>query len=175
VGFSQAGQIVVGFLCVPLLGHGSDWGIKKLSARNGGIHQPENRLIILIIPVIVGTIACILYGQGGSHGDRIQWFSIIFGNAAQYFSFVGASITAMTYSLDAYPQRAAPVLVLICAMRGIIQFGVSYGIVPFVNRCGYDGTYGIFGGLTLFFGALGIPMFIYGGRIRAYTAKYTID
>lgn len=79
---------------------------------------------------------------------------------------------AITYLLDSYPQRAGPLLVIICAVRGIMSFGVSYGIQPFIERNGYDGAFAVFGGLTGAFGVLGIFVFIFGKKIRQVTGKY---
>lgn len=92
-----------------------------------------------------------------------------------YFTFVGANIVAITYLLDSYPQRAGPLLVIICAVRGIMSFGVSYGITPFIEQNGYDGAFGVFGGLTGAFGVLGIFVFIFGKKIRKITGRYCVD
>lgn len=174
VSFALTGQIVVAFLALPLLGRGSDWIIQYFARRNGGIHKPEYRLIPLIIPVIVGTLASILYGQAAAHPERFHWFAIVFSINAYYFGFVGANQVGITYALDAYPTRSGPVLVIICAMRGVISFGTSYGVTPFVNSIGYDGAFGVYGGLTAALGAVGIFVFIWGTQIRAMVAKWAV-
>lgn len=53
------------------------------------------------------------------------------------------------YLLANYPTRAGPLLVIICAFRGIISFGTSYGTAPFIASHGYDGTFGTFAALTV--------------------------
>jgi hypothetical protein len=94
---------------------------------------------------------------------------------AYYFAFVGANIVAITYLLDSYPARAGPLLVIVCAMRGIMSFGVSYGIQPMIAAKGYDGAFGIFAALTAAFGLLGVPIFIWGKNIRAFTGRFAKD
>jgi hypothetical protein len=94
---------------------------------------------------------------------------------AYYFAFVGANIVAITYLLDSYPARAGPLLVIVCAMRGIMSFGVSYGIQPMIAAKGYDGAFGIFAALTAAFGLLGVPIFIWGKNIRAFTGRWAKD
>lgn len=170
--YVNAGQIVVAFVALPLLGNGSDFIIKWRARRNGGVHEPENRLLLLWIPLIMGVIASVLYGQAGQHPDRYHWFVIVFANAAYYFAFVGANIAAITYLLDSYPARAGPVLVVITAFRGFVSFGVSYGVAKFINGAGYDGSFGTYGGLTALFGMLGIPIFFFGKRIRKFTGRW---
>lgn len=41
-GVAQAGQIVVAFACLPLLGWGSDWLITRMAKKNNGVHERES-------------------------------------------------------------------------------------------------------------------------------------
>ena len=170
--YVNCGQIVVALVALPLLGHGSDKLVRWKAARNGGIHEPENRIIPLIFPIVVGVFTAVLYGQGAANPDKYHWFVYVWAVAAYFFTFVGANIVAITYLLDSYPARAGPILVIICAFRGIISFGVSYGIAPFIQSAGYDGAFAAFGGMTGAFGLMAIPIFIWGKKIRALTGRF---
>ncbi|KAF7455593.1 MFS general substrate transporter [Pyrenophora tritici-repentis] len=170
--YVNAGQVVVAFVALPLLGNGSDKIIKWRAKRNDGFHEPENRLLVLWIPILFGILSATLYGQAGQYPDKYHWFVIVFANAGYYFCFVGANIAAITYLLDSYPARAGPVLVVITAFRGFVSFGTSYGVAKFIETTGYDGSFGTYAGLTALFGCLGIPIFLYGKRIRAYTGRW---
>ncbi|TKA81735.1 hypothetical protein B0A55_01118 [Friedmanniomyces simplex] len=170
--YVNTGQIVTALVALPLLGNGSDWLIKRRARRNNGVHEPENRLLMLWIPVVIGIISCVLYGEAGAHPERFHWFAIVFAFAGYYFCFVGANIAAITYLLDAYPARAAPMLVVICAFRGFVSFGTSYGVTKFIATAGYDGSFGAYAGMTAFFGVLGIPVFLWGKCIRRFTGKW---
>ncbi|KAJ5355392.1 uncharacterized protein N7496_012604 [Penicillium cataractarum] len=175
VSYVNCGQIVTSLLALPVFGFGSDKLIAWFAARRNGIHEPEIRLLPLIFPVIVGTFTAVLYGMGATYPSSYHWFVYVWAVAAYYFTFVGANIVAITYLLDSYPQRASPLLIIICAFRGIISFGVSYGISPFIERNGYDGAFATFGGLTAALGLLGVPVFVWGRKIRAVTGPYTVD
>lgn len=172
VSYVTAGQIVTALVALPVLGKGSDWAIKWMAKRNGGVHEPENRLVLLWLPILVGVISATIYGQAGAHPQQYHWFAIAFAYAAYYFCFLGANIAGITYLLDAYPARQAPVLVVICAFRGFVSFGTSYGVADFIETAGYDGSFGAYAGLTALLGLLGIPVFIYGKRIRQFTGKW---
>jgi len=173
--YVNIGQIVVAIIALPLLGSGSDRLVKWRAQRNGGIHEPENRILPLIIPLVVGVFSCVLYGLAAQHPTEYHWFTYVWVVAAYYFAFVGANIVAITYLLDSYPARAGPLLVIVCAMRGIMSFGVSYGIQPMIQAKGYDGAFGIFAALTAAFGLLGVPIFIWGKNIRAFTGRFAKD
>ncbi|KAE8383078.1 major facilitator superfamily domain-containing protein [Aspergillus bertholletiae] len=169
--YINCGQILVAVVALPLLGHGSDWLVKFRAKRNNGLHEPETRLIPLILPAVVGTFSSSLYGEGAAHPHDYHWFVYAWGVAAYYFCFVGVNIVTITYLLDSYPARAGPLLVILCAFRGIISFGTSYGTAPFIALHGYDGTFNTFAALTGFLGLVGVPMFIWGKRIRAFTGR----
>ena len=170
--YVNAGQVVVAFVTLPLFGYGSDKIIKWRAKRNGGLHEPENRLLALWIPIMVGILSATLYGQAGQYPEKYHWFVIVFANSGYYFCFLGANIAAITYLLDSYPARAGPVLVVITAFRGFVSFGTSYGVAKFIDTAGYDGSFGTYAGLTALFGCLGIPIFLSGKQIRAYTGRW---
>ncbi|RHZ52900.1 uncharacterized protein CDV56_101396 [Aspergillus thermomutatus] len=173
--YINCGQIVTALVALPLLGHGSDYLVKYFARRNGGLHEPEVRIIPLILPIIVGVFTSALYGEGAQHPDQYHWFVYAWAVAAYYFCFVGANIVAITYLLDSYPTRAGPLLVIICAFRGIISFGTSYGTAPFIASHGYDGAFGTFAGLTGALGLLGIPVYFWGKKIRQFTGRFARD
>ncbi|KAK7995209.1 MFS transporter [Apiospora arundinis] len=173
--YVNIGQIATAIVALPLFGHGSDGLIRWFSRRRGGMHEPETRLLPLIFPMVVGVFTAVLYGQGAAHPEKYHWFVYVWGVAAYYFCFVGANIVAITYLLDSYPTRAGPLLIIICAFRGIISFGVSYGITPFIETAGWDGAFGAFGAMTAFFGLMGIPIYIWGKQIRQFTGRFAKD
>ncbi|KAE8362251.1 major facilitator superfamily domain-containing protein [Aspergillus caelatus] len=173
--YINCGQILVAVVALPLLGHGSDWLVKFRAKRNNGLHEPETRLIPLILPAVVGTFTSSLYGEGAAHPYDYHWFVYAWAVAAYYFCFVGVNIVTITYLLDSYPARAGPILVIVCAFRGIISFGTSYGTAPFVDLHGYDGTFNTFAALTGFLGLMGLPIYIWGKRIRAFTGRFAKD
>lgn len=78
VSYINVGQIVVSLICLPVLGNASDWIIKWRARRNGGVHEPEARLFTLIVPVVVGCLSSIIYGQAASHPEKFHWFAIVF-------------------------------------------------------------------------------------------------
>ncbi|TPX08025.1 uncharacterized protein E0L32_010225 [Thyridium curvatum] len=175
ISFAMAGQIVVSFIGLPLLGWGSDWLVKLLARRHGGVHQPQYRLVPLVFPALVGVIAVILYGQAAAHPERLHWFAIVFAVNAYYFCFVGANQSGIVYALDAYPTRSGPALVVICALRGVLSFGTSYAVQPFIDLRGYDGAFLVYGILTAVIAGLGIPIYFFSAKIRAFCSRFAVQ
>jgi hypothetical protein len=55
--------------------------------------------------------------------------------------------------------------VVICALRGVLSFGTSYAVQPFIDLGGYDGAFLIYGILTGALAAVGIPIYFFSPQI----------
>lgn len=172
LGFVQAGQIVDSILFLPILGYGTDLVIKLMSKRNNGVYQPEYRLIMLFIPAIVGVICTVVYGQAGSRPTKWSWGSVAVAYNAVFFSFLGANIVGITYAIDCFPLVAGPLLVLICAGRGFISFGLSYATLPATKTLGYSGTMNVFAIITSVLCLMAIPCYIFGHHFRKLAQRW---
>jgi hypothetical protein len=172
LGYVQAAQVIVTAVFLPLLGYGGDWIIKFMSKRNGGVFQPEYRLIPLAGPAIVAVICAVMYGQAAANPTQYSWGTVAVTYNATFFGFLGANIVGITYAIDSFPTRAGALLVVICAGRGLISFGLAYSVLPAIAAIGYDGAVifeaAIAGGLTL--GV--IPVYIWGPKLRQLSDRW---
>ena len=172
LGYVQAGQIACCLIFLPLLGYGSDLVIKVFSRRNAGLYKPEYRLPVIAIPAIVGIICGILYGQAAANPEKWSAAAIVVGYNASFFAFLGANIVGITYAVDSFPQRAAPFLVVICAGRGFISFGLSYATLPAVKTLGYDKTMIVEVVICAVLALIAVPIFFVGPRIRRFAQRW---
>lgn len=172
LGYVQAGQIACCLVFLPLLGYGSDLVIKFFSRRNAGLYKPEYRLPVIAIPAIVGIICGILYGQAAANPEKWSAAAIVVGYNASFFAFLGANIVGITYAVDSFPQRAAPFLVVVCAGRGFISFGLSYATLPAVKTLGYDKTMIVEVVICAVLALIAVPIFFVGPRIRRFAQRW---
>ncbi|KAE8380187.1 MFS transporter [Aspergillus bertholletiae] len=175
LGLVQGGQIVVSLILVPVLGYGGDKLHEYIARRRNGVAEPEFRLIPILLPVAVALISCVIFGHAGS--DPYHWspWAITVGFNGIYFGFIGIVLIGYTYSLDSYGERAGPILVLICAIRGLISFGISFGVTKFVAKVGYKQALDICAIIMGVISAFGFVVFIFGAKIRFLTMKYAVD
>lgn len=142
-----------------------------MSCRDNGEYKPEYRLITLGIPSAVGLVCAIIYGQVGAHPNDWSVAAPIVTYNASFFAFLGANIVGITYVVDSFPSRAEAFLVVICAGRGIMSFGLSYATLPSITAIGYDGAMNIQGGLAAGFSVLATIFYYIGPRLRKSTNK----
>lgn len=172
LGYVQAGQIVCCLIFLPLLGYGGDLIIRILTKHNKGLYKPEYRLPVIAIPAIVGIVCGIIYGQAAANPKEWSVASVVIGYNASFFAFLGANIVGITYAVDSFPFRAAPFLVVICAGRGFISFGLSYATLPAIGTLGYDGTMIVEEVICAVLALIAIPMYFFGPRIRESVRRF---
>lgn len=63
----------------------SDWRSRK----NGGVFQPESRLMLLIIPGLLVPAGCLVFGYGVQ--DTLHWISLFFG-----YGMISVGLTAVS-------------------------------------------------------------------------------
>jgi hypothetical protein len=175
LGYVQAGQIVSCLIFLPLLGYGGDLTIRILSRRNNGLYQPEYRLLMMAIPAVIGVVCDIIYGQAAANPNDWNVSAVVVSYNASFFAFLGANIVGITYAVDSFPKQAAPFLVVICAGRGFISFGLSYATLPAVKTLGYDTTMIIEAAICAFLALIAIPVYFIGPRVRKLAERWCTE
>ncbi|KAH8710150.1 hypothetical protein GQ44DRAFT_830457 [Phaeosphaeriaceae sp. PMI808] len=175
LGYVFAGQVASAVAIPFFCGYLSDFMIKQASRRNAGVTQPEYRFFALIIPLIAILISTIFFGKTAQSPKDWSWAGIAVGINFEYFGFVGANVASFLYHMDAYPQRIDAALVLICSLRGFIGFGISFGAISFVEKAGCEDAFNICAGTIAALMGLGVPVYLFGARIRAMTQKWAQD
>ncbi|TGZ81689.1 MFS general substrate transporter [Ascodesmis nigricans] len=171
LGLATSGMIPAAFLSFFASGWLMDVITKRMSKRNGGVHEPEDRLASLVLPVLVLFVGCISFGVANQDTAKYHWMGSVVGLAFINFGFLCANTTLSVYAVEAYPQWAGPLLVMVCAFRNIISFAITFGVVDFVKKCGFDGAFGIYGGVTVAIALIGAPVFIWGKPLRKWCSR----
>ncbi|UPL01266.1 hypothetical protein LCI18_012200 [Fusarium solani-melongenae] len=132
---------------------------------------PEYRLLVLAIPAAAAVISCIIYGRAAAAPDNWHWMAIVASYHLCYFAFLGANLVGITFAMDSFPSKAEPLLLVICAGRGFISFGLSYSTVPLINLTGYDGAMNVYAIVCGVLSGLGIAAYFLGARVRDWARR----
>jgi hypothetical protein len=186
-GLVYISPFVGGLLGTAVAGKISDIIVRYMTRRNGGVYEPEFRLVMALPIALSTTIG--LMGFGWSAQERDAWIvpTIFFGLVS--FGCCLGSTTSITFCVDSYRQYAGEALVTLNWSKSTFL-----NIQPFCDRT--DLTADVFHGLVfslfvvdwmeaegarMVFVALGviqlglllfsIPMYIYGKRARMWTVR----
>jgi hypothetical protein len=171
----QAGLVYLspfigGVLGTAVAGRISDIIVRAMAKKNGGVYEPEFRLV-MAIPVAIAT-AIGLMGFGWSAQERDNWIvpTIFFGVIS--FGCSLGSTTAITFCVDSYRQFAGEALVTLNFSKNIFH-GLVFSLffATWLEDDGPKKTFLAIGGIQIACMLLTIPMYIYGKRARMWTVR----
>lgn len=164
-GLVYISPFVGGVLGTAVAGKVSDIVVRYLARKNGGIYEPEFRLVMGIPIAVFTTIG--LMGYGWSAQERDLWIvpTVFFGFIS--FGCSLGSTTAITFAVDSYRQYAGEALVTLNFSKNIFH-GLVFSL--FFNRwLEAEGSRTVFiaiGCIQLGCLLTTVPMYIYGKRAR---------
>nr|POE90222.1 putative mfs-type transporter [Quercus suber] len=171
----QAGLVYIspfvgGILGTAVAGKVSDIIVRFMARGNGGIYEPEFRLV-MAIPIAFSTVIGLM-GYGWSAQEHDAWIvpTIFFGLIS--FGCSLGSTTSITFAVDSYRQYAGEALVTLNFSKNILH-GLVFSL--FFNRwLETEGSRDVFiaiGGIQLACLLTTIPMYIYGKRARMWMVR----
>ncbi|KAI9743624.1 MAG: hypothetical protein M1818_002940 [Claussenomyces sp. TS43310] len=110
-----------------------------LARRNGGIREPEHRLWMFSLSLIIVPGSLLLWGVGAAH--HVHWFGLI---VAMFFIAWGNSMgvqLSVSYCIDSYKDLSGEAMVTVILIRNTMSFAVNYGITPWVTNMGYQNAF----------------------------------
>ncbi|KAL1959659.1 hypothetical protein VTO42DRAFT_1694 [Malbranchea cinnamomea] len=169
-GLVYISPFVGGILGTAVAGKVSDIIVRYMTRRNGGIYEPEFRLV-MSFPIAI-TTAMGLMGFGWSAQEKDQWIvpTVFFGILS--FGCCLGSTTSITFCVDSYRQYAGEALVTLNFCKNVIHgFVFSLFFVDWLLSDGAKKVFLALGGIHLGCMLFSIPMYIYGKRARMWTVR----
>ncbi|POR38956.1 Uncharacterized protein TPAR_00842 [Tolypocladium paradoxum] len=169
-GLVYISPFIGGILGTGVAGKVSDIIVRAMSRRNGGLYEPEFRLV-MALPVLIAT--CIgLMGFGWSVQVRDGWIvpTMFFGVLS--FGCALGSTTSITFCVDSYRQYAGEALVTLNFSKNVLH-GLVFSLFV-AHWVADDGPKTVFiwlGVIQLILQIFTIPLYIYGKRLRMWTVR----
>ncbi|KAB8259763.1 major facilitator superfamily domain-containing protein [Aspergillus pseudonomiae] len=151
----------------------NDYYVVYMARRRGGIYDPELRLHMLLVPMIILPLGLFLYGT--SIANEQPWIVPLIGSSFVGFGIGSVTSIVLPYYGDSYCELVAEGLVVITVIRNAISTGISFAINPWMTGLGVQNMFISAGcvcfGIMLFI----IPMIIWGKKTRISTADYYLS
>ncbi|KAK8110073.1 hypothetical protein PG999_008210 [Apiospora kogelbergensis] len=169
-GLVYLSPFIGGVLGTAVAGRVSDVIVKAMARRNGGLYEPEFRLVMAIPIAITTVIGLMGFGWSASVNDHWIVPTVFFGVVS--FGCCLGSTTSITFCVDSYRQYAGEALVTLNFSKNIFH-GLVFSL--FVTEwLTHDGAKSVFvwiGVIQLISLLSTIPMYIYGKRARMWTVR----
>ncbi|KAK4452827.1 MFS transporter [Podospora aff. communis PSN243] len=169
-GLVYISPFVGGVLGTAVAGKVSDVIVKAMARRNGGLYEPEFRLV-MAIPVAITTVMGLMgFGWTAQMGDHYMVPTVFFGIVS--FGCSLGSTTSITFCVDSYRQYAGEALVTLNFSKNIFHGLVfSLFVTGWLTADGPKTVYIWIGIIQLILLLFTIPMYIYGKRARMWTVR----
>jgi hypothetical protein len=110
-----------------------------LARRNKGVLEPEFRLWLFSVSLILIPGSLILWGVGAAH--HIHWFGLIFAmGVIAAVNSIGVQLS-VSYCIDSYKDLSGEAMVTVIIIRNTMSFAMGYGITPWVTNMGYRNAF----------------------------------
>ncbi|BCS14720.1 hypothetical protein ALUC_61276S [Aspergillus luchuensis] len=174
VGYSNFAFLIGCIIGLVTAGPLSDWVAVKATERNKGVYEAEMRLLglipfaaLLLLSVLVGAFAIL---------DLWPWpILLVFGYGLSGLVVSPICSIAVAYAVDSYKPVSGEIMAVITIIRNTFGFSMSYWVPPLAERkLGYFLPAMV--QLALTFGplVLGVPMYLFGKRLRVWTKNSSV-
>ncbi|KAI0870226.1 major facilitator superfamily domain-containing protein [Hypoxylon argillaceum] len=169
-GLVYISPFVGGVLGTAVAGRVSDVIVQAMARRNGGLYEPEFRLV-MALPITITTVVGLI-GFGWAADVKDAWIvpTVFFGVVS--FGCSLGSTTAITFCVDSYRQYAGEALVTLNFSKNILHGLVfSFFVTGWLKADGSRTVFIWIGVIQLIVLLSTIPMYIYGKRARMWTVR----
>ncbi|KAK8174287.1 serine/threonine kinase 16 [Phyllosticta citrichinensis] len=143
----------------------SDWTAARLTAKNGGVREPEMRLSAMIPYVLIMVLGHVVLALG--YDRHWHWAVIV----------VMAALPAIvsTYAIDSYKSAAGSLFVSINVNKNVWGYGFSKFITPWSEKAGYTPPVMTNMALTTLWCLFGILFYYHGKTFRRWSRNSHVN
>lgn len=124
----------------------SDWWAVRQTKRNGGVREPEMRLLPMLPAIITMPLGLVLYGLGFQ--DRLHWIVFTIGLGLLSFSVTWTTGIALAYMIDTIRPLAEEAITSVLAIKAAVAFLLSFYTNPWIAEQGYLNMWGEFAAIA---------------------------
>ncbi|KAG9949903.1 serine/threonine kinase 16, partial [Aureobasidium melanogenum] len=173
IGFFNFAILIGAIIGLASSGKLSDWVAARATKKNGGIREPEMRLIAMIPYVIIMYIGNIVAAIGMERKWPWQVIVVIaFGAAGIQVASIPSIVS--TYAVDSYKPVAGPLFVAVTVNKNVWGYGFSKFITPWVEEAGFIPPIMTNGSLVLLWCLFGILFYYKGKTFRRWSRNSSV-
>ncbi|QGI83916.1 hypothetical protein CEK25_010645 [Fusarium fujikuroi] len=148
----------------------SDLAAHYMSAFNGGLYEPEFRLVVIVPSAITIAIGAFGLGDAIEHAKSTMVCCV---HLALINFGVGAGCTGIvTYTNDVCMDRAGSAFGLAMLIKSSFAFGLTFMLNDYYATKGPMVFFSTWGALTLGICLTTVPLYVFGKRIRSWMGRW---
>ncbi|GAW18813.1 hypothetical protein ANO14919_082950 [Xylariales sp. No.14919] len=175
-GYAYVGPFVGALLGFVTAGVFADWSARALTRRNGGVYEPEFR-IVLVVPQLVfgvaGLFGFAVTAQGTLEG-QFHWIAPIIFFGLEVAGTVVGAVASSLYIVDAYRDLAIEGFTCLIIFKNIFSFGLTFKAYDWLVHGGIREVFFALGAVQIVICFLSVPMYIFGKRNRDFFHRHDL-
>ncbi|KAF2190431.1 MFS general substrate transporter [Zopfia rhizophila CBS 207.26] len=171
VGYLSLGPFLGGLLGSIFLGGTLDPLIKWCSKKNGGVYEPEYRLLGMIPGALTGVG---LFAFGYMCEQKMSYYATATMHGMDLFGIVCANIAASTYAIDAFRDMSSEIFIVNMLFKNLLFYGFSYFVNDWTFKAGPETVFYVFGGISFAMMATTPVFFFWGKRYRSFWCRHNV-
>lgn len=140
------------------------------SRHNNGISEPEFRLELIFVPIIINTLGLCLYGFGPAFG--MSWVVGAFGVLFINYGLLCLVAITLTYVMECYPGQVTKTMVAILFVRNIMGTIFNWVFQYWLDGMGVKGLTAMLAAICLVVNGFALVFICWGKNFRAYTLEW---
>ncbi|KAL7275490.1 hypothetical protein RUND412_001576 [Rhizina undulata] len=173
-GYLYTGAFVGATLGFCLAGPLADWSARYLTKLNGGIYEPEFRIVLVIPQFITGVIG--LFGFGFTSADiaKYSWIGPEIFFALEVMGMTIGAVASALYIVDAHRDITIEIFTCLLIFKNFFSFGLTWSAFDWIMSGGIWRTFYVIGCVQIAIFLLSIPMYVFGKRNRSLMHRYDL-
>ncbi|OAL53472.1 MFS transporter-like protein [Pyrenochaeta sp. DS3sAY3a] len=125
-GYMYTGAFVGALLGFALTGLVSDWSANALTRMNGGIYEPEFRMVLVIPQLVFGCAGIYGFGWTSDDAGKYGWFWPDFFFALVVMGMVCGAVGSALYIVDAHRDMSVEGFTCLLVFKNLFSFGLTF-------------------------------------------------
>lgn len=140
-GYMYTGAFIGALVGFALAGLLADSSAKWMTKRNGGVYEPEFRLMLVIPMLIFGYAGLYGFGITSANTFRYGWFWPDFFFALEVIGMVLGAVASALYVVDAHKDVAIEAFTCLLIFKNIFSFGLTFSGLSWLVEGGVEETF----------------------------------
>ncbi|KAK7415939.1 hypothetical protein QQX98_005512 [Neonectria punicea] len=172
LGLVNIPPFLVGLIAAPAAGWMADAVAKTLARRNGGVFEPEFRIVLMVVGAPIFISSFIGFGESVTRGHSLPIVLTWLGVQHAGFPFVIQAV--LSYILDCHAHESNLAFVVIAFFKAIFSFIATSFLAGYMMKVGVRPFFFGMAGITTAVLMTSLPMYVYGKKFRSFMARSAI-
>ncbi|KAK3633935.1 hypothetical protein LTR56_015545 [Elasticomyces elasticus] len=173
-GYMYTGAFIGALLGFAIAGLTSDSSVKWMTRRNGGVYEPEFRMLLVIPQLVFGCAGLYGFGITANNTWRYGWFWPDFFFALEVMGMVLGAVASALYIVDAHRDIAVEGFTCLLVFKNIFSFGLTFSGYGWLVNAGIRPVFMAISSVQVVICCLTVLMYVFGKRNRSFFARHDI-